>query len=293
MNNQTRLGFALFILLTVLLSCTEKEDDDAGLTVSVSILPQKYIVQRIASDEVDVNVLIPPGASPAVYELKPSQMKDLAKSALYLRIGHVPFEKASMDRIKAANKDMKVVDLSEDLELIEHEGEHGHEGHGHEAVDPHVWMSVKEMRVLALNTLMALESVNPQKAEQYKNNYVSFIGELDIIDKNIKSKLSGHEGKAFMIYHPVLSYFARDYGLKQIAFEVDGKKPSVKAIKGFVDIAKAQGIKTIFVQKEFDKSSAEILAQESGAEVVEIDPLSPQWKESMLSIADALARSFE
>lgn len=93
---------------------------------------------------------------------------------------------------------------------------------------------------------------------------------------------------AFMIYHPALSYFARDYGLHQIPIEAGGKEPSPAHLKALIDTCNSENVHVIFVQPEFDRRNAELIAQQTGTRVVDINPLSYDWETEMLNIAQAL-----
>ncbi|MDR3043146.1 MAG: zinc ABC transporter substrate-binding protein [Desulfovibrio sp.] len=105
----------------------------AAVQVAVSILPQKYFVQRIAGDLAEVTVMVPPGADPHTYEPKPSQMRGLAGAKLYMTIG-VPFEKAWLDRITSAGgKDMTVVRLEKGIDLLPQDEHFLDEDHDHDA----------------------------------------------------------------------------------------------------------------------------------------------------------------
>ncbi len=110
----------------------EESEDEDKIKVAVSILPQVTFVERIGGDQVEVFELIPPGASPATYELVPSQLNDLSQTEVYFRIGHVPFEKSNVFRIEENNPDLRIVDTSEGIELLELEAHsHSEEKHGH------------------------------------------------------------------------------------------------------------------------------------------------------------------
>ena len=91
-----------------------------------------------------------------------------------------------------------------------------------------------------------------------------------------------------MIYHPALTYFARDYALEQLALEVDGKTPSPMHLKEMTDLAKVNNISKILIQSQFDRKNAEVLARETGSEIIQFDPLDPQWSDQMYYIAEQL-----
>ncbi|MEN8155744.1 MAG: zinc ABC transporter substrate-binding protein [Bacteroidota bacterium] len=282
------------LLLLLLSACHPKTaSNPETAVVSVSILPQHYFIERLAGDLVEVNVMIPPGASPATYEPTLSQLNSLRQSDLYLRIGHIGFELSWMEKILSVNPGMRVVDLSKGIALIEGTGddqEHGH-GHRHRGTNPHVWMSARNAGVIATNMHEALCSLLPGEKEVLSSNLATLLLELDSLDQAISEIVSGMDHRSFMIYHPSLSYFARDYQLEQLPLEVEGKTPSPAHMKQMSDLGKRHHISAIFVQKQFDQKNAEALAREIGAKIVQIDPLDYNWHSQMLFIATQLSRS--
>lgn len=290
----------LLIILSGLIlsiSCTQEQKSlDGKPIVTVSILPQKYFVEQLAGEMIDVNVLIPPGASPASYEPSVSQLSQLARSALYVSIGYLGFELSWMDKIRSVNPSMEVIRMSDGITLIqgdgyEHEDEHeGHQTHKHKhsGVDPHIWMSARNANVLATNTADALYRLLPEDSAKIADNLQKMLLSLDSLDREIIKILSGSEGSSFMIYHPSLSYFARDYQLEQLSLEWEGKSPSPSHMKKLTDQGKEQHISTIFIQVEFDKKNAEILSKEIGADIVRINPLDYDWPGQMILIATKL-----
>lgn len=284
-----------FILLFVGLSlgfqsCNSKQNKVDNKLISVSILPQKYFIERIAGDDFKVNVLIPPGASPASYEPTPRQMKDMSKSSFYLRIGHIPFEKAWLNKLLEGNEHIKSVDMSEGIELIKgpeiRHGDHFHEG----GIDPHIWSSPKTAKQLVANTFKVLVQLAPEKEQAYTTNYMKLMSDINIMDKGAETIFKQMPSKAFMIYHPALSYIARDYGLTQISIEHDGKAPSPAHMKKMLEAAKAHKIKTIFLQKQFNIENAKVIAKEINAELIQIDPLSEDWLTEMNRIMSYLKK---
>jgi len=267
--------------------------------VTVSILPQQYFVNKIAGDLLEVNVMIPPGASPVTYEPTPKQMQELSKSFAYFRIGHIEFEKSWMKNFENMNPDMQIINLSAEAELIEpepedghesHEG-HNHDGHHHHGIDPHIWTSPKEVRKQAKLIYEFLLRELPGQNDILKKNYNQFVLEIDSLDNYLSTVLSPYKGKKFLIFHPALSYIARDYGLEQISIEIDGKEPTPANIQEIISIAKKEQIKIVFVQKQFSTHNAEVIANEIKGTVVQIDPLDPDWAAGVRNIADQIVKS--
>ncbi|MDF1574539.1 MAG: zinc ABC transporter substrate-binding protein [Bacteroidales bacterium] len=280
-----------FLLLS---SCRTGVESTDKPVISVSIIPQQFFIEQLAGNLVEVNVMIPSGASPATYEPTVSQLEKLDGSSLYMRIGYVGFEQSWMDKIKSVDPGMKIVDLSKGVEIIleeeeqeiEEAGEH-HE-HSHHGPDPHIWMSVINAGIIADNILEELQLLLPDKKEYLQARHDQFGLYLDTLHASITGQLEGVENRAFMIYHPALTYFARDYGLEQLSLEKEGKSPSPAHLKQMTDLARVKNIRKILIQSQFDRKNAEILSRETGAHIVQFDPLSLHWGEQMLYIAEQL-----
>lgn len=282
----------LSILIFLLAACQQKPKNDQAM-VSVSILPQKYFVNQIAGPLLQVNVLVPPGSSPHNYEILPSQMKDLAHSKAWLQTGLLTFEEALKEKLASVNKNVAMVNCSEGIHAIEgsecEEEGHDHEHAHHEAFDPHIWLAPAETKIMAQNTLKALKSAFPEHAEKFDANYSRFTSRIDSLAEVIDGKLSSLKNRHILIFHPALAYYARQFNLEQIALEMDGKEPSPRHMKEIVDLAHAQDIHVIFIQKEFDAAFARQLAKEIQGQVVVIDPLDYDWQKQMLDITEKIA----
>ena len=280
----------LYILILLLVACHPKPKDERKL-VSVSILPQKYFVDQIAGNLLQVNVLVPPGSSPHNYEILPSQMKDLAKSKAWLQIGMLTFEAALKDKLADINKDLSIVNCSVGIVPIagSESEEQGHEQAHHDAYDPHVWLAPAESKIIAQNTLKALKAGFPEHASDFESNYARFITRIDSISKVIEQKLAPMRNRNILIFHPALAYYARQFGMKQVALELDGKDPSPRHMKDIVDLAHEQNIHVIFIQKEFDSAFALQLSREIDGKVIIIDPLDYNWEKQLMDITDKIA----
>ncbi len=279
----------LFIILisVILTSCNfgsqSKETQDAEKPlITVTIEPLRYFTEAIAGDNFRVVSMVPKGSSPETYDPTPQQLMDLAKSKAYFRIGHIGFEKIWMDKLSDNAPHLQFFDMSKGIELI-------YEETHHVGVEPHVWNSTTNAHTLATNILSALCALDKEHKTLFIERYDSLVGRLNRTDSLITEKLAKPEvSRAFMIYHPALSYFARDYQLLQIPIESEGKEPSPAQLKELIKLCRAEKVRVIFVQPEFDRRNAELIAQQIGANVVEINPLSYHWEEEMLKTANAL-----
>lgn len=259
-----------------------------SLDVTVSILPQKGIISAIAKDKADITVMVAPGSSPATYAPKPKQLLALQKSALYFSVG-VPFEKAWIKKFQSVNPRMPIIDSTEGITKVsDHHHEEEERGHEDEGKNPHVWLSPILLKVQATNVLNALKKADPKNGEFYQANYEVFIKKADETDRFIKRMLRETRGKSFIIFHPSLSYFAKEYGLVQVAIEKEGKEPSFQYLTRIVDHAKEHHIKTVFVSPQFSKKGAQFIAKQSGAKVGIINPLKPDVLANIKEIAQIL-----
>jgi zinc transport system substrate-binding protein len=281
--------FTLFIISLFAIGCHQPEKSGKP-AITVSILPQKYFLERIAGDHFDIHVITPPGSSPETYEPVPQQMKILSQSVLYFANGYLMFE----DHLVAKLGDelsTKMVDLSEGIDLIASDiVDHGDHVHIH-GVDPHYWLATNEVKIQAATILKTLSEYDPENTETYQANFSEFIKDIDALDAHIKELLSGSKTKYFLIYHPAFGYFARQYGLEQVAIEMDGKEPTASQIKNVVDMVNAEGIKMVLIQSQFNMAAAEVVANEIGGSVEVLNPLPDDWLENMYAIAHTFQKA--
>ena len=256
--------------------------------VTVSIEPQRYLLEQITGDRVQVRSLLTEGANPETYDPSVTHMHNLGKSIGYLRMGNIGFEAALIDKIREANPDLKIFDTSAGVEPIL--GTHAHGPHEHTAIDPHTWTSVKNAKIIAANMLKAMEQIDSGNKTYYRRNYEIFAARLDSIDSLITSRLAPHRGSSFMVWHPSLSYFARDYGLNQIVVgNAEHKESSVTDLRTAIDDARSRGASIFFFQKDFDSRQVSAINSELEACEVTINPLSYKWEDEIVRIAESIA----
>ncbi len=287
--------FSSLLLLTMLglAAClpspTAKTKNTIGVTVS--ILPEKYFVDRIGGDLVSVNVMVGSGADPHTYEPKPAQMAALSDSAIFFRIG-VEYENAWLDRISSTNPKMKIVDLSEGIQKLPmpaHQDERG--AASGEGLDPHIWTSPALVKSMAERIYTELSALDPANELVYKTNFASFQKDIDALDLEIHLSLDSLTNRRFMVFHPGWAYFARDYKLEEIPIEIGGTEPSASELAKLIDTAKADNIQVIFAQPEFSTQIAKYIAKEIGGDVVLISNLTENWLENLREVALTLKMS--
>ena len=268
----------------------------AKTTVFVSVLPQKFFTEQVGGERVEVSALVEKNRDPHTFEPLPAQMAALSRADGYLSIG-LPFEESLLPRVRQLNPSLRIFPADRGIERIrekdeEHHGhnEHGH-AHDHGGSDPHVWNGIREARTIAENTFAALAELDPEGTEHYRRNLAAFRQRLDTLDAEFRELFQGREGAAFLVFHPAWGYLAREYGLEEVAIEVDGKEPKASDMAAVITEAKRRGVKVVFVSPQFSGRSAEIIARSIGAAVEAVNPLSEEWEENLRTVARAIAEA--
>jgi zinc transport system substrate-binding protein len=281
----------LFLLFAIIYfsSCGRGGIDSGDKIITVSIAPFKYFVKEIAGNEYKINIMVPAGSNPHIYEPFPKQIFELRESVGYLSNGYLGFEMTWLDRFYDTNRTMKKMSLGTNIEPLG--SGHHHEGDHVEGADPHYWVSPKCAMIMAASVRDFMCELNPGNKNIYETNYRELAGRIQELDKKASGLFSGVRSRSFMIFHPNLGYLARDYGLEEISVEYEGKEPPPSRMRELIDLARADHIKTIFVQREYDIKNARAIAHEIGAKVQIIDPLSENWFDSTTDIINAVYSS--
>lgn len=277
------------LAMVYLFSCGCKVTDSGEKIITVSIAPFKYFAEEIAGDDFKINVMVPPGANPHIYEPFPEQINQLRRSTAYISNGYLGFEMTWLDRFYETNKTMKRLSLGDKIEPLV--SEHKHEGDHVEGADPHYWVSPKCAMIMALSVKDFLCELNPLHKQKYETNYQNLVIKISELDNLAQQLFSDVQNRSFLIYHPNLGYLARDYGLEEISVEFEGKEPPPSRIKELIDRSRKDGLKIIFVQREYDPKNARAIGNEIGAEVKIVDPLSGDWLRTTSDIINDLYAS--
>ena len=275
----TILSIALFV------GCAERNVvvEDRAI---VSIAPLKPLVEAILGDDFEVSVLVPQGASPETFEPTPKQLREVESARFVFGTGLLEFEQELLHRI-ARNE--QIINLSQGIELLVGTCSHAHHAHANcshnhaHGIDPHTWCSPKSLAKMAENAFNAIAREMPDSVE-YDKNYTSLCIKLLELDEEVAEACRQSPRSTFIIYHPALTYLARDYGLTQVAIEHEGKEPSAKHLARIIDQAREAGIKHIFYQSEFPASSVEAICKDTNSNAVEINPLEEDIFSNILHI---------
>ncbi len=282
-----------FVLLAAFLltlnSCQTNSKKPDEKIVFTSILPLQYFTDQITGNLYTSEVMVPPGVGPETYNPTPRQMGQMAHAGAFFANGFLGFEKAYLEKFQSINPNLLFINTSVGVNLIRAEG-HNHGDQEHEkGVDPHTWSSPEGARIIARNIFDGMVKIDPANKGLFQANLTKLLAKIDSVDQVVTAILNNIPSRKFMVFHPALGYFAREYHLEQLSIEFEGKIPTPKHIQNIVIEAKAQKIANIMIQKEFDVENAEIIAKETGSSVIQIDPLAYDWPNEMISLARKMA----
>ena len=287
------------------------------IKVSVPIGPIGDFVKQVGGERVDINIILPPGASESNYQPSPKEMNALAESQIYFSIGMGSEVSNILPNMAALNQNLKVIHLDEVVDQVypamyfedyednhthndhddeddhDHENEEVHEDeedhdHSHEGRDPHMWMSPKRVVVMIEAIKNELITMDSDNAHIFEENATAYIQELKVLDVEIQDFISTVNNKKFIIMHPSLGYFADDYDLEMVAIEEDGKATTARRLGEIIEFAKANDIKVVLYQQEFDSQQAKTLADEIQGSTMVFEPLSKDYLSSLKSLVDVL-----
>lgn len=269
----------IFLCLTVLGSCSDRRPTTGRPCVVVSIEPLRFFTQSIAGDRMDVVSLVPEGISPEMYEPTPQQMMMLSDAKAFFKVGQLGFETTWLPKVSENVPDLPIVDTSEGLSSLDMRSS---------VFDPHTWTSPRLATSICQTICDALCAIDTAGTAYYRLRLDSLTRRIANVETQIHQLLKDQPYRTFVIAHPALTEFAADFGLKQLSIEKDGKEPGVQWMKTLVTQCRQDSVKTILVQPEFNPAMACTLARETGAAIVTVNPLSYDWENEMLHIAQAI-----
>lgn len=290
-----RLLFPGFGLLLMFIAGACADRDVAARQLAVSIEPQRYLLERIAGPGWHVTTMLSRGEDPESFDPSMSDVRRLSDSRAYFTLGTLTFEERLKDQTEGRTQ---IFDTSRGIARLEgthgdcdHHHDHRH-GEGAEA-DPHVWASIRNARMMARNMLEAMVEIDEADSAMYRDNYRKLTAELDSIDNVITSTLATAPGHTFMMWHPSLSYFARDYGLTQLSIGLDNKEMSVSGFRHAIEDARRHGASVFFLQPEYDTGRSLSVAAEAGVTAAPVNTLAYDFIRELLNAARTLDKTNE
>lgn len=297
-NSAKALSFwAVLAALLLLGGCVQPPAEPDRILVTVA--PISGLVRSVAGDAFPITVLVPAGKEPETFNPTPSEMREIARCALFFRVG-LPSEDAVLERLQSLNPRLRVIDLRENLPQLaltepEEDAEDAHHDkaehhHHHGGIDPHIWMNLKNLGVMAGTAANALAEFNPAGAEGYRGNAAQFQKRCEELHREISEKLANLPNRAIYVFHPAYGWYAEEFGLQQHAVEAGGKTPKSKDLVDLIKRLREEKAEKIFVQPEFSRSAAETIADSLELNIEVHSPLGEDPLENITSLTDALLR---
>lgn len=284
----------LILLLLLMPNLAFGEAGSAKQSIVVSIAPLQFVAGNLLAGICNVETAIDAGDSPATFELTPRDIEIFANARVYFLAG-VPFESALVPVLKHQIPNLEVVDLTVNIEKRRFSEVSEDDPHGHTPgqLDPHVWTN--PLNLIKINEQMSahLRQAFPEHNQQIAVRAENLSSQLLDLDKQISILLAPFRGQTILVFHPAWGYFTDRYGLHQLALETNGKQPRTKSLGEFVTRAKVLASNTIFVQSQISDKAARVAANEIGARLVALDPLSEDYIQNLRHVAGAIAESFK
>jgi zinc transport system substrate-binding protein len=284
------LGAIVLTAAAFLLAGAAGEQSPPGATEAdalqtfAGIPPVAYLVKRIGGAHVRVDVLAQPGQDPHIYEPTPRQVVRLSKASLFFKVG-MPFEERLMERIASGGTGTRIVDTAAGIPRRAPSDADDEEL----GADPHIWLAPKKLKQMAVNIAAALATADPKHEQDFRANVAALDVELDALDRRLAVSLSPYRGQAFFVFHPAFGYFADAYGLRQESVEIEGKSPTPRQLVHLIEKARADGIKIIFLQPQFNQQMAAPIAQALGGAVMPMDDLAFDVVANLADVAEKIA----
>ncbi|MPQ44303.1 ABC transporter substrate-binding protein [Clostridium tarantellae] len=249
------------------------------LKVATTIDPLTELTEIIGGDKVEITTMVSKGSEPHDFEPSTKDLIELNKSDIFIYNG-LELENW-IDKVLETieNKNIEIVNASKGITPIEYneenevENKHSHEeGHNHGKIDPHVWLSLKDIQIQADNIKNALIKKDKENESFYTSNYNKFIKEVNDLYNEYDSKMNSLSSKDLVTGHAAFGYLCRDFNLNQVSVEdVFGEgEITPQHLKSIVDFCKENNIKTIFMPELVSPKVSETLANEVGAKIESI-----------------------
>ncbi|MCU1735494.1 MULTISPECIES: zinc ABC transporter substrate-binding protein [unclassified Pseudomonas] len=305
--------FALFVAFVSTLVVLPAH---AEVRVLTSIQPLQLIAAAVQDGVGKPEVLLPPGASPHHYALRPSDVRRVAEVDLLYWIG--PDMEGFLPRVLNGRSKptvavqslpgMHLRHFGEDSQSHDEHEEHGDDADEHDhdhrpgSLDAHLWLSTVNARVIAGRMSADLSAADPANAARYQSNLKAFEQRLDALDQRLKERVAGVAGKPFFVFHEAFDYFESAYGLKHagvfsVAAEVQPGAQHVAAMRKRLQEA---GKTCVFSEPPLRPRLAETLTAGLPVKLAELDalggtlPVTAQGYEQLLdNLGNGLAGCLE
>jgi zinc transport system substrate-binding protein len=263
----------IITLLFLFLLISDNPAPAETIKVIASITPLADFARQVGGDKADVTLLLPPGASPHTYEPTPKALHDVSRARVFIKVGSGLEFWAEKIIKSAGDRNLIIVDASSGLPLLKlHDEDHVHSSSG---TDPHIWLDPVLAQDIVTKIEKAFMKADPKNSDFYKRNASIYREKLALLDREISGKVEKFRFREYVTFHPAWNYFSNRYGLKVagVVEESPGKEPGPKHIEQIIREIKRIGSKVVFVEPQFNKKIAEVIAREGGAGIAYLDPI--------------------
>ena len=263
-------------------------EGSAALRATASLPPVAGLVRKLGGERWSVSSLVGPGQDPHVYEPTPGQVSALASSRLFFRT-EMPFEEALAARAASAFPGVRLVTLEP---AVPHEGgrEHVREhGHGHDEAAVHGWLSPANLEAWARAIAADLSVADPAEAGSVEARLSAWLDALAAETARTRAAVSNAGVRAFAAWHPAYGAWAEEFGLEQIALEVDGRAPGPRTLAEARARIAETGAKVLLVQNGAEAARAEAFARDAGLRVAIVQPLADDPLATLRALREAIA----
>lgn len=251
------------------------------LKIMTSIFPLKEFAQAVVGDWGDVELLLPPGAEIHAWQPRPSDLVKLSSADAFVYIG-AELEPWADDILRSINNPgLHVVEASSGLSLIDQqeEGEeHEHDSdymHKHDELDPHIWLDFSYDREIIDKIAGELSLIDPDRGTVYRENAAIYKQKLEVLDDKYQNNLDQCDQRTIVLGgHAAFGYLARRYHLSQVSLYgiSPDSKPTPRQLVDVVEFVKERGIKAIFFEINVSSELARVIAEETGAKTLVLNP---------------------
>ncbi len=226
-------------------------------------------VRQVGGDRVEVTSLLSGNESPHTYEIRPADVKRVADARILFKVGLGMEEWLDPAIQNSGNKTLVVVDAATGLTDIVQGDEHDRSG------NPHIWLDPEYAKVGIKNLVTELVKLDPKGESLYRKREAAYLVRLDSLSAAISAEFAGLRDRRLITYHDAWPYFARRFGLDIVATvePIPGQEPSAKELARLVDFIRGEHIKVITTEPQLPSALPEMLAHETGAKIVVLNPL--------------------
>jgi zinc transport system substrate-binding protein len=283
-----RFVLACSFLLTVG-SCAKKTSiQPKKPLLLVSIAPYRYLTERIAGPEFEVQTVVPSAANPHSFEPTSSQVTGLIRGQAWFRIGE-PFEGKMIPILKARNPNLQITDLRDGIDLIKEQHDSGCTHCSIDHLDRHIWLSPKLAKEQAALIEQALSFQFPSQKETFKANLEQLSLELANLDQEIRDILKPVTKRTLVVSHPAFGYFCKEYNFTQLSIEHEGKDPTANHLDQILKQAVMESAEIALALPQYNNKGAQLIAEKLHMPVRLIDPYSANYFETMRKLANTIA----